>query len=80
MAGFWEFKQRIAIDPEFAARCAATASAAELIALVRAEGFEIDPGPELTDEQLECAAGGKGRGELASLQEWYAVIFHRNHG
>lgn len=64
MAGITEFKEKVAADEAFAAKFKDVKSAEELVEIAAKEGFtftvdDITESTELSDDELETAAGGR---------------------
>ena len=55
MAGLKEFKTRIESDAEFAAKFKGAQTDEQLIALAKAEGYDLE---QLSDDELDHVAGG----------------------
>ena len=55
MKGFTEFKERITSDKAFAMKFANAENEAQVIAIARAEGYDLE---QLSDEELDAVAAG----------------------
>ena len=55
MAGFKELKERMISDRDFAAKFKDVENDAQVIAIAKAEGYDLE---QLDEEQLDAVAGG----------------------
>ncbi|MBR1646371.1 MAG: Nif11-like leader peptide family natural product precursor [Selenomonadaceae bacterium] len=68
MKGFTEFKTRIESDKAFAAKFVNTENEAQLIALAKAEGYDLE---QLNEDELNNVSGGSAVGDkIKQFWDW----------
>jgi len=67
MKSFTEFKTRIESDKAFAAKFVGVENESQIIALAKAEGYDLE---QLSENELEAVSGGNVINDIKKFWDW----------